>query len=444
MVITARATPISKHVPRVLIVLMQIDEAKPILIGKYKHAAYKPCYWTAQSLRTGGRRQCYKHNFGIDSHQCIQSTSFRGCNIACSFCWRDVEGRQHSFEKLDAPTEIAEELIQTQIELIESSLPSSLENYDLMVKIVCALSHGESSVKELGEKCNTSRQKVDDALIDLKNSDVIVQKRRKAFALRADVASEALSEQGGVDVVEKFVASRKEIIKVHLEAAEPKHVAISYDGEPTMYARLGELISEFRKRGISTFVVTNGTFPERILEMKESSNLPTQLYVTMAAPDKETYLKVCSSVKPYFPVHADHWERLNKTLGLLSSLDCRTVVRITSVRGVNMIKPELYRESIKNANPSFLELKGFSITGNAPRISQRLGASDHLDSNSEMYKFAFQYAPTHQEMLEFAEKISQDFKLFPLVSQSRMNRQILMSVGWHDSENVAIDFESEL
>ncbi|HXQ91558.1 MAG TPA: hypothetical protein VN739_01030, partial [Nitrososphaerales archaeon] len=76
------------------------------MIGKYKHAAYKPCYWTEQSLRTGGRRQCYKHDFGIKSHQCIQSTSFRGCNIACSFCWRDVEGRQHSFQKLDEPVEI--------------------------------------------------------------------------------------------------------------------------------------------------------------------------------------------------------------------------------------------------------------------------------------------------------------------------------------------------
>jgi len=121
---------------------MRTDEIKPILIGKYKHAAYKTCYWTGQSLRTGGRRQCYKHNFGIKSHQCIQSTSFRGCNIACSFCWRDVEGRQYSFPKLDEPSEIAEQLISTQSHIIEKSLPDSLENYETMICVVQILSRG--------------------------------------------------------------------------------------------------------------------------------------------------------------------------------------------------------------------------------------------------------------------------------------------------------------
>lgn len=423
---------------------MQIDEIKPILIGKYKHAAYKPCYWTAQSLRTGGRRQCYKHNFGIESHQCIQSTSFRGCNIACSFCWRDVEGRQHSFEKLDDPSEIATELIDTQTSLIQHSLPSALENYDIMVKIVRILSSGKCSLPDLAEKCETSRQKTDDALIDLKNANVVVKSVQKVLELKEGVVSHFLSDAESIEIVEKLVASREGIINVHLEAAKPKHVAISYDGEPTMYTRLGELISEFKKRGISTFVVTNGTFPERIMEMKETGNLPTQLYVTMAAPDKETYLRVCSSVKPYFPVHADHWERLDKTLGLLSSLDCRTVIRITSVRGVNMISPELYRERIKKSNPSFLEVKGFSITGNAPRISERLGVTSIGEKNTELYKIAFQYAPTHEEMIKFASDISDNYNLFPLVSQSRINRQILMNVGWGDRNSVAIDFENEL
>ena len=156
----------------------------------------------------------------------------------------------------------------------------------------------------------------------------------------------------------------------------PNTSRYSYDGEPTMYRRIGELISEFRKREISTFVVTNGTFPERIREMNETGNLPTQLYVTLASPSKELYLKVCSSVKPYFPVNEDHWERLNQTLSMLATLKCRTVIRITSVRGVNMIDPQSYRELVQKAQPNFLEVKGFSISGNAPRISERLGATD--------------------------------------------------------------------
>ncbi len=419
---------------------------KEILIGKYKHAAYKMCYWTEQSLRTGGRRQCYKHGFGIKSHLCIQSTSFQGCNIACSFCWRDVEGRQHSFQKTDEPDEIAEQLIEEQTLVIERSLPEALSNYENMIMLVCELSKGNSKLSDLAEQCKISRQKTEDALIDLKNSGVVEQKTpdRKSYSLSKKYKTKELFFDESRDIVEKFVASKEDIIDVHLEAAKPKHVAISYDGEPTMYTRIGELIDEFSHRGISTFVVTNGTFPERIMEMKENGTLPTQLYVTLAAPDKETYLRVCSSVKPYFPVHDDHWDRLNRTLGLLSSLSCRTVVRITSVRGVNMIKPELYREKMQKANPSFLEVKGFSISGNAPRISERLGETNLRASDPALYKIAFQYAPTHQEIMDFARAISMDFTKFPLISESKLNRQVLMNVGWHNPSSVGIDFASEI
>jgi wyosine [tRNA(Phe)-imidazoG37] synthetase (radical SAM superfamily) len=422
---------------------------REILIGKYGHAAYKPCYWTEQSLRTGGRRQCYKHDFGIKSHQCIQSTSFRGCNIACSFCWRDVEGRQHSFEHLDEPSTIASELIERQRALIEQSLPYSLDNYDNMIKIVHAmgaLNNSVLDVAKIAEKSGLSRMRVKDAINDLKNAGVIVANGGgKLFSLRDDLISEAnQSPDSAKSIVEEFVASREDIINVHIEAADPKHVAISYDGEPTQYTRLGELICEFRKRQISTFLVTNGTFPERIKLLKETGSLPTQLYVTMAAPDKETYLKVCSSVKPYFPVNDGHWERLNKTLDILCSLDCRTVIRITSVRGVNMINCEKYRERVLSANPSFLEVKGFSISGNAPRISERLGSTDLGHNDPSLLKNALKYAPTHEEMLEFARGISRDFETFPLISQSELNRQVLMRVGWKNGCDVGIDFANEI
>lgn len=418
---------------------------KEILIGKYKHAAYKPCYWTEQSLRTGGRRQCYKHDFGIKSHLCIQSTSFRGCNIACTFCWRDVEGRQHSFEHLDEPLLIADELVQRQSALIEESLPYSLDNYDNMMKIVHLLGgDGMLTIPEIAEKCTISRVRVKDALNDLRNANVITCSER-AFSLRAELKVEASqSLESSREIIERLVASRDDIINVHLEAAKPKHVAISYDGEPTMYARLGELICEFRKRKISTFLVTNGTFPERIKKLQETGSLPTQLYVTLAAPDQETYLHVCSSVTPYFPVHESHWERLNETLRMLSSLECRTVIRITSVRGVNMIKFEKYREKVMMASPSFLEVKGFSISGNAPRISERLGETKMGYKDPSLLKNALKYAPTHVEIVEFARKISDDFKAFPLINQSKVNRQVLMGVSWKDVTNVAIDFENEL
>ncbi len=323
-----------------------------------------------------------------------------------------------------------------------------------MVKIVHALgTDGKSfSVRELAEKCGISRQRAEDAIIDLKNAGVVKQidcgrGLEKKFELEQGVSSitrAELSLERSREIVEQFVATRKDIIDVHLEATKPKHVAISYDGEPTMYSRLGELIQEFRKRGISTFLVTNGTFPERVARLKETGCLPTQLYVTLAAPDKETYLRVCSSVKPYFPVHEDHWERLNRTLGLLSELGCRTVIRITSVKGVNMINPLGYRELVEKANPSFLEVKGFSISGNAPRISERLGETDLGKDSPELMRIALKYSPTHQEILEFSKQISEDFRIFPMVSQSELNRQVLMAVAWKDPSKVEIDFSKEL
>jgi wyosine [tRNA(Phe)-imidazoG37] synthetase (radical SAM superfamily) len=419
---------------------MHLSE-REVLIGKFKHAAYKPCYWTAQSLRTGGRRQCYKHHFGIKSHLCIQSTSFRGCNIACSFCWRDVEGRQHSFQKIDEPSDIADELVAQQSYIVEQSLPDALENYENMIRLARLLSHGPATISELAERCEISRQRTEDALIDMKNAGVVSQPpgKSKVFALNSNLCSEEFLDKDAVELIEGHVASRKEIIDVHLEASKPRHVAISYDGEPTMYVRLPELISEFRKRGISTFVVTNGTFPERITEMAETGNLPTQLYVTLAAPDRETYLRVCSSVSPKFLAREEHWNRLNQTLGMLSALTCRTVIRITSVRGVNMVKPELYKKKILEANPNFLEIKGFSISGNAPRISERLGETNLGPTDPSLLKSALKYAPTHDEIMDFARTISGDFSVFPMISESKLNRQVLMRVSWR-TENVLIDF----
>lgn len=418
---------------------------REILIGKYGHAAYKPCYWTEQSLRTGGRRQCYKHNFGIKSHQCIQSTSFRGCNIACAFCWRDVEGRQHSFQKLDEPKDIAQQLVAEQTTIIEKHLPFALDNYENMIKVVHSLARcGPLTVAGISEVSGISRMRVKDALNDLKNAEVVWPEDEK-FSVRKEFRnSAAASVDKSRELIEKLVAARQDIINVHLEAVSPKHIAISYDGEPTMYRHIGELIREFRKRGLSTFIVTNGTFPEKIRELNESGCLPTQLYVTLAAPDEELYMKVCSSVKPYFPVNEDHWDRLNETLSMLSDLKkCRTVIRITSVRGVNMTKPHLYRDIVQKSNPSFLEVKGFSISGNAPRISERLGETDLGPKDPSLMKNALAFAPTHEEIVQFARDISDDYATFPKISESELNRQILMRVGWK-SDRVAIDFENEL
>ena len=74
------------------------------------------------------------------------------------------------------------------------------------------------------------------------------------------------------------------------ECRDPKQVAISLAGEPTMYPYLSDLIALCKRRGMTTFLVTNGTFPD-VLENMDM--LPTQLYVTVAAPNEEIYKNLC-------------------------------------------------------------------------------------------------------------------------------------------------------
>ena len=71
--------------------------------------------------------------------------------------------------------------------------------------------------------------------------------------------------------------------KKFAEAQNPKHVAISLNGEPTLYSRLGEFLEICHQHGVSTFLVTNGSLPKVIEKLDP---LPTQLYVSVDAPNK--------------------------------------------------------------------------------------------------------------------------------------------------------------
>ena len=164
------------------------------------------------------------------------------------------------------------------------------------------------------------------------------------------------------------------------EAMEPRHVAISLTGEPTLYPRLGELIEEYHKRGFTTFLVTNGTMPE-VLENLDP--LPTQLYVTVAAPNEEIYKKLL------VPLIRNGWERLNRTLELLPSLDTRKVIRHTLVKGWNMDYVEDYAKMDMKSEPDFIEPKGYVFVGYS---RERLNIGN---------------MPSHMEIQEFARKLSE-------------------------------------
>lgn len=141
-----------------------------------------------------------------------------------------------------------------------------------------------------------------------------------------------------------------------------------------MYPYLGELIAECRRRGLSTFLVTNGTFPE-VLEGLDP--LPSQLYVTVAAPNETIYKEIC---QPRIP---DGWHRLMRTLELLPSLGTRTVIRHTLVQGFNMGHEDEYARLDRIADPTFIEPKGFVFVGD----SRKRMSMDNMPSHHSVKEF---------------------------------------------------------
>lgn len=138
------------------------------------------------------------------------------------------------------------------------------------------------------------------------------------------------------------------------EARNPNQVAISLAGEPITYPYLSEFLRECHRRGMTTFMVTNGTYPERLEEL---DTLPMQLYITVAAPNEEIYRRVCR------PKVDDGWQRLMRTLELLPSLDTRTVIRHTLVKDVNFGWVDDYARLDRIADPNLIEPKGYVFVG---------------------------------------------------------------------------------
>lgn len=163
------------------------------------------------------------------------------------------------------------------------------------------------------------------------------------------------------------------------EAHNPRHVAISLTGEPTLYWMLDELLAAFHRRGLTTFLVSNGTNPSKLAELSEE---PTQLYVSLCAPDSGVYERVCR------PQVVGGWEKLNETLGLLSSFKCPTVIRTTLVKGLNMSDVDGYARLVGLAKPTYVEAKAYMHVGFS---NLRLGY-DRMPSHEEVCAFASELA----------------------------------------------------
>ena len=170
--------------------------------------------------------------------------------------------------------------------------------------------------------------------------------------------------------------------KKFAESLEPRQFAISLSGEPTLYPYLGELIKELRKRKITSFLVTNGLNPEVLQELQKKNQLPTQLYLSVNAPNKTLFRKIVrSNLK-------NAWQLYMKTIKLFPKLKTRKVLRLTLVRGLNMQDIEDYAKLIKITGPDFIEVKGFMSVGFS---RQRLG---------------YERMPFHDEIKAFSKELA--------------------------------------
>ena len=193
------------------------------------------------------------------------------------------------------------------------------------------------------------------------------------------------------DILDNAVKEQKKILQGFwgsdcnrsklMEAERPNQVAISLVGEPCLYPKLAEFIDLIKQRNMTAFLVSNGTIPEMIEKL--IGHQPTNMYITLPAPNKEIYKKTC------MPIINDGWQRIMKSLSLLKEFD-KSVIRLTLAKNLNMLNPEEYAGLIENAGPSFLEIKAFMPVG---------GAVERLPYES---------MPRHIEIKDFAQEIEKN------------------------------------
>jgi tRNA wybutosine-synthesizing protein 1 len=195
-----------------------------------------------------------------------------------------------------------------------------------------------------------------------------------------------------------FGGNKKADKKKLEESKKPTNAAISLAGEPTLYPEIDELLAEFHRQDFTTFLVSNGMYWEKLGSLE---NEPTQLYVSLDAPNEKVYKELCN------PQINDAWSNLNKTLELMNSFDSRTAIRITSVKGKNMINTDEYAKLINEANPKYVEVKAYMFVGS----SRKRLSLDNMPSNQEVRDFA----------LEIADKTGRE-----LTKESEVSRVVLL------------------
>jgi len=212
-------------------------------------------------------------------------------------------------------------------------------------------------------------------------------------------------------ILEGCVAAQQEVLqgfygnpsadKIKLtNAMEPKHVAISLSGEPTLYPYLPEFIDEIMGRKMTAFLVSNGTNPDMINKLLEHQ--PTNLYISFYGTTPEMYKRTA------VPMIKDFWERVMQSMSLLKQFQCNTVMRLTLSKRLNFMDPQGYATFADRFEPKFIECKAFMAVGGSRKAMK------------------YEQMPLHSEIQEFAAEIERHSS-YRIVDEKSDSRVVLLS-----------------
>lgn len=206
------------------------------------------------------------------------------------------------------------------------------------------------------------------------------------------------------------------------QSTNVKHVALSLTGEPIAYPKINELVQKFHDKEISTFIVTNAQFPEQIKNLQPI----TQLYISMDAPNK----KILKELD--IPLFKDYWERFNQSLDYMAKRNDRTAIRITCVKGINMVEPENYAKLIQKSDADFIEVKSYMFVG------------------ASQERLKFENMPKCEEIIEFTKKILKYLPEYEYVTHHDSSRVSLIAKKsfekqtWIDFPNFFQNYSKQL
>ncbi|MCD6590595.1 MAG: 4-demethylwyosine synthase TYW1 [Candidatus Aenigmarchaeota archaeon] len=202
-----------------------------------------------------------------------------------------------------------------------------------------------------------------------------------------------------------FPGDGKTDMKKFKEALIPNHFAISLSGEPTIYPKLPELVKFLRNlpQTKSIFIVTNAQEPEMMQRLVDEDGLPTQLYISVNAPNEELFKKINR------PAYKNAWSRFLRSLKIYSKMKTRRLMRMTMIKGMNMGDSLIreYAKIIERANPHFIEVKAYMWIGySRKRLKQ-------------------ENMPLHEEIVEYAKKLEKHTH-FKIIDEKKDSRIVLL------------------